>query len=143
MNTTVQQNQNIVEEIQSKLCYDSTHQTRLVIGRILHVMRDQLLMIDQANKLMQTLSPDLQVIFISAWRHHRAKSSSINHLDQYILKVMEEDRSKKQHVFHSEIEALRATLIVLSALDQQIDLYNYLPSLLYRELKEAYMDYAA
>lgn len=143
MNTAVEQNQSIVEEIQSKLGYESTHQTRLAIGRILHVLRDQLLMIDQANKLMENLTPDLQVIFISAWRQHRPKNSTINHLDQYILRVMEEDKTKRQHVFHSEIEVLRATLIVLSVLDQQIDLYNYLPSLLYRELKEAYMDYAA
>ena len=143
MNTTVEQNQDIVEEIRSKLCCESVHQTRLVIGRVLHVLRDQLLMIDQANKLMQTLPSELQLIFISAWRQQRAKSNAIYHLDQYILKVMEEDKSKTTHVFHSEIDALRATLIVLSVLDTQYDLYNYLPSLLYRELKEAYLDYAA
>lgn len=143
MDTAVQQNQNILEEIKTKLCCESTHHTRLVIGRVLHVLRDQLLMIDQSNKLMQQLSPELQLIFISAWRQHKVKTTSINHLDQFILRVMEEDKSKKNHVFPSEIDALRATLIVLSVLDQQFDLYNYIPALLYRELKEAYMDYAA
>ncbi len=134
-------NLNIIKEVHQKLGCMDYQKSRRIISRVLHVFRDQI-SDEDTDQIIKLLPSNLLIIYFSAWQNKEQKTPT-RHLDHYVNRVIAYDHSKDNHVFHTEIEALRATITVLSCLDKQYDILKYLPFCIKQEIVGALITEAA
>lgn len=131
----------LVGRLHNTIGYTEYEDSRRSIGRVFHVIRAMLTQ-HEALALTHILPSDLMVIYLSSWKLD-APSLSIKHLDEFIISVKQLDEGKRRSVFHSEIEALKCSLLVLEVLDKELNILKLLPNTLYEEVKQALIHPAA
>ncbi|MEQ8244496.1 DUF2267 domain-containing protein [Fulvivirga sp.] len=131
----------LVGKLHNLMGYSEYEDSRRAIGRAFHVIRGMLSK-DEALALTHILPSDLMVIYLSSWKLD-APSLSIKHLDEFIISVKQLDEGRRRSVFHSEIEALKCSLLVLELLDKELNILKLLPDTLYQEVKQALIHPAA
>lgn len=134
-------NYQIIKEIHHKLGTMDLQKSRRMISRVLHVFRDQIGE-DDTDHIIKILPPNLLMIYFSSWQRNK-KMTSTRHLDHFVNRVITYDRCKKAHAFHTEIEALRATITVLACLDKHFQILNFLPFCIKHEMESAMLTEAA
>lgn len=98
----------------------------------------------QIAELINKMPALFQLVFVSNWKYDE-KQISINHLDELVESIYEEDQRNKKYVFKSEIEALGAVIVVLNCLNKFFGLFciTTFPYPLMHELQQAVQEDAA
>lgn len=131
----------LFNQIQIKLGVVDSLDNKRIIGRVIHVLRDQLSE-EESEEIIQKLPVDLTMIYLTAWKVTPHRSSTY-HLDEFVTRLLETDSIMPKRVFRTEIEALRASIIVLTELDKRYNLLDYLPGSIKNELNNAMLNEAA
>lgn len=137
----IEPNYHLIKEMHNKLCTMNLEKSRRMISRVLHVFRDQIDE-DDTDKIISMLPPNLLLMYFSSWQKIERKKLT-HHLDYFVNRVIAYDRTKKAQVFHTEIDALRATIIVLSCLDKHFHILDFLPLSVKQEILSAQLTEAA
>lgn len=141
MSVVVSNQPSSISKIHKKLPFEDVEDTRRAIGRVLHTLRDTLSEGD-SRRLTYQLSDDLLMIYVCAWRNN-SYTTKIQHLDQLVNRVKNYDLALERSVFRTEVDVLKCTLLVLSELDENTDLLDYLPMSVQREIRWALIHPAA
>ena len=131
----------MVGRLHNLMGFKNYEDSRRAIGRGFHVIRGMLTQ-DEALALTHVLPADLMVIYLSSWSLEEPVLS-IKHLDEFVISVKQLDETKAKSIFHSEIEVLRCSLLLLDCLDKELNILKLLPETLYLEVKQALIHPAA
>lgn len=137
----LESNYHLIKEIHHKLGTMDLQKSRRMISRVLHVFRDQIGE-DETDQIIKKLPSNLLMIYFSSWQKNK-KEKPTYHLDHFVNRVIAYDRTKEAHVFHTEIDALRATILILACLDKHFQILELLPFCLKHEVEGALMTEAA
>ena len=129
-------NHEFLNQARMKLGCRDLEETQRSLGRVLHTLRDQLTE-EESEDLIQKLPSDLVIIFLTAWKAKPKRVPALR-LDHFVNRVIAYDKQKPKPVFSTEIDALRATLIVLHDLEKRFDVLHLLPYSLKNDLESAW-----
>ena len=75
---------------------------------------------EQASVFIKSLPSLFQLLFITNWKYEESNESagSINHLDELIDRLYDQDRKSGAFLFHSEIDTLNTVILILTKLDK-------------------------
>lgn len=124
----------LVQEIRLKLGYPTEQQAEMAISRVMFMLRNQLSP-EQGDALLQHLPSNIMLLYVSAWKLDH--SERVNRLDEFVNQLLAYEEKQAQRIFFSEIDVLRASLVILSALDRKYKTSNALPYLLSEDIRNA------
>lgn len=135
------QDTQVINEIKTQLGCRDEEETNRVISRVLHVLRDQL-SAEETGQIIDKLPSNLLTVYLSSWIL-RSTRLMTRHLDQFVNRVISYDKLKPKSMFRTEIDALRATLVVLRSLDRRFGILGYMPEKFRMEMETALISEAA
>lgn len=123
-----------IQEVKLKLGYENEKQTELVLKRFFNVLRDQLTA-KQDEMLFNSLSHNLKLIYTSGWKMEN--NMEVTRLDQFVNLLITKELDQPKRIFRSEMDGLKASVVIFSVLDRKYKLSTILPYLLYQDLIHA------
>lgn len=130
------------KEIKSNLGFTSTQRiVKLVRAVLSHLRRS--LSHEQTAIIIKNLPSLFQLLFVTNWKYE--EGTSIQHLDELVDNIYQEDQQSKESLFTSEIDTLNTVILVLSKLDKFFGILglNVIRYSLTQELKQASLGDAA
>lgn len=130
-------------ETQKELGLTSTKKLARLVTRIFSGIRRSLTTRETAS-FLQRMPSLLQLLFVSNWKYDE-KEQRIEHLDELVESIYQDDRNSESPLFRSEIETLNAVIIILRKLDKMMGILNFegFKFSLVQEIKQVALEDAA